>query len=141
MNGEHTKALFDEFPDLYRGRNKSIKESLMSFGFECEDGWFDIIYNLSKELTEYGKKKGAVAEAFQVKEKFGTLRFYLNGNADETEHSIINKYEKLSGTTCELCGEPGKHIIADSGWHMTRCEKHKAISQADWVRYGGKEKI
>ena len=35
MNGEHTKALFDEFPDLYRGRNKSIKESLMSFGFEC----------------------------------------------------------------------------------------------------------
>ena len=43
MNTENTKKLIEAFPALYRGYKKSPRESLMCFGFECGDGWFDLI--------------------------------------------------------------------------------------------------
>ena len=132
MNAEHTQTLFDEFSDLFRGRNKSLMESLMPFGFECEDGWFDIVYNLSKELAEYAKKNNCDIEASQVKEKFGTLRFYVRSECADKIYETIAKYEKLSASTCELCGEPGI-LIKKTGWYMTRCEKHKDITQREWT--------
>lgn len=69
MNVKNTKKLYNDFPKLYKGHKKSIRESLMPFGFMCEDGWFDLIYNLSKEITKLDPK-GEV-EAVEVKEKFG----------------------------------------------------------------------
>ena len=49
---EYTKKLFESFPLLYRGRFKSISENLMPFGFECNNGWFKIIWNLSKNIAK-----------------------------------------------------------------------------------------
>lgn len=41
----------------------------------------------------------------QIKEKYGSLRWYDNG-APEEARKIINKYESLSGHTCIKCGAP-----------------------------------
>jgi len=88
----------------------------MSFGFECGDGWFNLIYDLSKELS----KQDPSCIVVQVKEKFGGLRFYVNG-VSEKGWNIIAEYELKSHTTCEYCGAIGR---ARSGnWIKTLCNK------------------
>ena len=61
-------------------------------------------------------------QATQVKEKFGTLRFYT-----DAWHPIIDAYitfaENMSETTCEICGSPG--AINDGGWLTVRCKQHE----------------
>jgi hypothetical protein len=69
------------------------------------------------ELIEAGWDK----EIHQVKQKFGTLRFYTGGATDKM-YEIIREYERVSAVTCEVCGEPGE--IRSGGWIETLCETH-----------------
>lgn len=81
MNKEHTRELIEIAPILYAGRRKPITENLMAFGFECGDGWFYPLRELSENLEAINillKKYRVKIEAAQVKEKYGTLRFYTN---------------------------------------------------------------
>lgn len=71
---------------LYGGRKKPMTESLMCFGWECPDTWNDILSDLSFRLeglnvTYYPKYRTRI-EAVQVKEKFGSLRFYYDMHTD-----------------------------------------------------------
>ena len=56
----------------------------------------------------------------QVKEKFGTLRFYSPGN--EKINRCITLAERMSAVTCELCGNEGQ-LGAQGYWYSTRCAK------------------
>jgi hypothetical protein len=56
--------------------------------------------------------------ATQVKEKFGTLRFYYNGGDDYCD-GVIHMAESMTGCTCEECGKPGRSNT--SGWIKVRC--------------------
>ena len=126
MNEENTKKLINDFPKLYRGVNMPLTQSLMSFGFMCDDGWFDLIYQLSKELTEELKKDKSLEEdvyVVEVKEKFGGLRFYITCGTDRI-FDIITKYEEKSYKTCEICGKKGKLSVI-GGWYRTLCKKHR----------------
>lgn len=58
----------------------------------------------------------------QVKEKFGTLRFYYSGG-DEYISGAVVMAEAMSGTTCETCGSPGH--IRGHGYVYTACDKHE----------------
>ncbi len=57
--------------------------------------------------------------ASQVKEKFGTLRFYYNGG-DEYIHGLAAMAEAMSARTCESCGSPAK--TQGTGWRTTMCQ-------------------
>lgn len=57
----------------------------------------------------------------QIKEKFGTLRWYDDGAPQEV-CDIINKYEDLSWNTCIVCGKPSELI--SSGWISPYCRDH-----------------
>ena len=57
--------------------------------------------------------------AVQVKEKFGTLRFYYNGG-DEYIHGLVAMAETMSARTCESCGAPAKST--NNGWITTMCQ-------------------
>lgn len=59
--------------------------------------------------------------ASQVKEKFGTLRFYMSSSNDKIE-KLIDEAERKSAITCEECGEPG--VLRGGGWLKTLCDKH-----------------
>lgn len=94
----------------------------MEFGVECGPGWYDIIDKLTKEVQDVIIRKGL--EDFyvtQVKEKYGTLCFYLSYMTDEISE-IIARAEEQSEKTCEVCGEEGK-LIKHQGWYQVRCEK------------------
>ena len=132
MNEEHTEKLYKDFPNLYCGKDKTLQESLMPFGFMCGDGWFKLIHNLSRRITKLDPE-GRV-EAVEVKEKFGGLRFYINAAPKEI-HDLIQVAEDKSYHICEECGHKGK-IRDDIGWYRTLCEQHYKE-----VKYGPKKHI
>jgi hypothetical protein len=205
---ELDQKLVKRFPVLYQDRYSPMSQTCMCWGFECGDGWFDIIWQLSLALedelgyswlqkrrflflkgfarrwsdlmyklspvrqTKYRQEgTGQPGDPYrmvlvsreaprwderivqflfgktreignfetermflkslvfwpntgfavtQVKEKFGTLRFYSDGN--DRIWRLVRFADALSAVTCELCGEPGK-LGQRYGWYSTRCTK------------------
>ena len=111
MNKKNEKKLLKGFPHLYRRYDKPITETFMCFGFECGDGWFDIIYDLSRkidaQLKEEPRKFAKQFAVEQVKEKFGTLTYYVH-MVSEAISRLIREARTKSAVTCESCGKPGK---------------------------------
>jgi hypothetical protein len=99
----------------------------IAFGFECGDGWFDILLDCIQKLeVEINKMPEAEQEhvyATQIKEKFGTLRFYISCGTDKM-HDITSEAEQKSENVCEMCGKPGK--LYAEGWWYTSCPDHAA---------------
>lgn len=128
MNLRNDAYLCRKFPLLYAARGDSMTVTCMCWGFECGNGWYKIIKDLSAKLEsmiEQYKKDHPNEEwprAAQVKEKYGTLRFYMTHSTDEMEKAI-REAEELSAKTCEVCGKPGKYYA--DGWCKVRCDKHK----------------
>lgn len=116
--------LYNKFNYMFDNRHLGAKKSNMCFGFECGDGWFQIIAELCGKIDAYLADKMDLKKSFkvnQVKETFGSLRFYVSV-ADDTIYSFIEEAEKKSEETCELCGKPGS-IIKNNGWLTCLCEK------------------
>ena len=90
MNEQNTKYLLETFPDLYRQYYLSPQETCMCWGFECGDGWFEIIKKLSEDITKIDPK----VEASQVKEKYGSLRFYTGGGKKRVWQTIQKRKDK-----------------------------------------------
>lgn len=120
MNAEHTKYLYDTYPALYRQHAWPMSQTAMCWNFDCGTGWFSIIDDLSRRITELDKRDGTQTEAVQVKEKFGTLRFYVNAESDAVSEAI-REAEERSATTCEMCGLPGQ--LREGGWLRTLCDE------------------
>lgn len=94
------------------------------FWFECQVGWLPILYSTGKSLEAlnrvYAIRGDAPVVATQVKEKFGTLRFYYIGG-DGQEEALIEQAEHASAVTCEDCGNLG--TLRSGGWHRTLCDR------------------
>ena len=124
MRQELEEKLTQKYPNLFRGRNLSIRENLMPFGCEHGDGWYKILNNMCRSLQKQldkDKDKGSDEFMFtQIKEKYGTLRVYTNGYNEDIS-KIIGKATKKSCTTCEDCGDKGRR--RNDGWLYTRCDK------------------
>lgn len=125
MNRENTEKLFHDFPLLYRGRWLGPERNLMHYGFCCGDGWFDLVYRLSQELTRMAVLHGVQDKlmALQVKEKFGALRFYTTypSGCLEDIRKLIQAAERKSQRTCERCGAPGQLLRQPHGYFATLC--------------------
>jgi hypothetical protein len=117
MKPELQEQLFAIKPSMFN--RSSIRESLMAFGFDCGDGWFDLLRRLITDLVPYD------IEVLQVKEKFGTLRFYTGGVPSDDSDKIwsrIDQAELESETTCEKCGSTDAKLRG-GGWIVTLCDK------------------
>jgi hypothetical protein len=146
MKQELDKLLCEKYPKMMVNRNKSMIETCMCWGFECGDGWFNILDQLMSNIQhhiDWKEKQRNWAVTFnstsspedmrpvpesipqvtldQVKEKFGGLRFYYTGG-DEHIRGLVSMAESMSVVTCEICGSPGKR--GGIGWISTRCEEH-----------------
>lgn len=84
---------------------------------EVGEGWADVLYHA--HMIAYDNDPEYVIH--QIKEKFGTLRFYTNLQI-EVEMMI----ENLSINVCERCGEFGSlSAKSTNGWVQTLCRKHR----------------
>ena len=110
---------------------------------QAKAGNFDLFEEANKSLTDEEYKNKRLAEIVagdfrevhesipqvtldQVKEKFGTLRFYYTGGDDEIS-GMVRMAESMSGVTCEECGNPGE--TKGQGWVVTLCETHRAARE------------
>jgi hypothetical protein len=123
---------------------------------QCKAGNFDLFEEANKSFTEEYKNERLaeiVAGDFrevspefpqvtldQVKEKFGTLRFYYSGG-DDTISGMVRMAESMSAVTCETCGNPGTRT--GGGWIKTACKEHGGQdfeeSEEDYLKQGYEE--
>lgn len=185
MRKELDEALCKKYPKIFRDRYRGMEFTCMCWGFECGDGWFDLIdvlcgtiqrhidsrrryradtllFNRALRRAERGdlqclmncyagttpardkdkyERQLAWAEqrttatikdidskwrkvperieqvvAVQVKEKFGGLRFYIDGGDDEI-NAMIDVMCEMSYRICEDTGNPGK--VRSGAWIRT----------------------
>src|ERR1700743_2345957 len=89
--------------------------------FECGPGWANLIEDWSVKIEQIIEKKQENPEIFavQVKEKYGTLRFYMSCETEEIR-DLIHEAEALSSQTCESCGDTAK--MRGSSWLEVKCD-------------------
>ena len=113
----------EKYPLLYRKRNASMQETCMCWGICCGEGWHNLIDDLSakieKIIAALPEDKQGYIYAQQVKEKWGSLSFYMSYSNEEIDE-LIDEAELKSELTCEVCGEPGT-IDQRMGWLSCRC--------------------
>lgn len=90
-----------------------------TFGREiaCDEGWWPLISELHHKICELDPDY----RIYQIKEKFGTLRFYCapsNPDIQNQINALVREYELLSSQTCEITGGPGE-IMFRSGVYKT----------------------
>lgn len=116
LTPEHYRKLLTDFPLLYKN----------NMYFEVDDGWFDLLYDLSTKLENNLSVRSDLPNCEnyphvnQVKTKFGGLRFYTSDMPSHLQE-IIDVYEAKSYTVCELCGASGKPT--GRGWIWTLCPR------------------
>lgn len=150
MKQELDNQLCEKYPAIFASRNSPMTETAMCWGFECGDGWFNILNQLCSNIQSHINWNNSRREkllkdnphnitvpdavdqvvAEQIKEKFGTLRFYYKGG-DEYISGLVAMAESMSGVTCEECGTPGS--TSGPGWISTLCKEHR--EQKDAMRH------
>jgi hypothetical protein len=118
---EFAARMTERFPKMFEGKYG---------GFACGAGWWPMIETLCGVIQSHiDHSKGTCSQVTveQIKEKFGTLRFYVQGGDDYT-NGAISLAESLSAGICEDCGAPGKR--SGGGWVRTLCDFHVVEREA-----------
>ena len=145
MKQELDRLLCEKYPKMMVNRNKNMQETCMCWGFECGDGWFNILDQLMGNIQHHidwkNRKEEVVAQVTldQVKEKFGTLRFYYSGGDDAID-GMVRMAESMSGVTCEECSAPAQ--THGPGWIRTicePCETKRETERAEYAKSNGLE--
>jgi len=144
MKQELDRLLCEKYPLMMVNRNGAVTETCMCWGFECGDGWYNILNllmsniqhhidwnnkNFEKGYKQYKQVPQVTLD--QVKEKFGTLRFYYTGG-DDVIDGMVRMAESMSAVTCETCGNPGEQT--HGGWIKTTCKPCEAAREAERAR-------
>jgi len=131
---EFDTSMCAQFPQIFKMRNESCMVTCMCWGFEIGPGWHKMLIDACTKIKAICDETGLEVYADQIKEKFGTLRFYCTtvgdnlkpeyrddySQLDKQIHDIIYEAESKSETTCESCGAIG--YTGYSGWVTTLCE-------------------
>jgi hypothetical protein len=73
---------------------------------DCDSGWWPLIGELHQKALEIDPDY----RIYQIKEKFGALRFYFSASnplLSANIQQIVDSYEKKSTTVCEKTGQEG----------------------------------
>lgn len=126
MSPHLEQRLVDAFPLLYAEWHQPIERSAMGWGFTCGDGWFALLWELSDAVNTLIQREPeperADYRAIQVKEKLGTLQFYMRRSTEALDRVIADS-EPASAHVCDACGAPGV-LRKGPGLWRTRCAAH-----------------
>lgn len=95
------------------------------YGCIAPDGWKDIVLEADEMLAYIDPDY----EIHQIKEKFGTLRYYFGSKYgfDSIEgkimYAISSSAETKSSGTCEICGKWGE-LDTSKYYVRTLCDEH-----------------
>ena len=141
MNKELEIKLVNKYPNILKDYGGDMKATCMHWGMECGDGWYDLLDKLLAKLDYLFSVSGVQVIADQIKEKYGTLRFYyheVGGANSPVVHDIIENVitmaENMSERVCENTGKDGV-LCTRGGWYKTlsyeeaRKEGYKAYNK------------
>lgn len=127
MRQELDRLLCERYPEIFKNRYADMQVTAMCWGFDCEDGWFQVLDSLCHRIQNHldwvnrDEEKVPQVVVDQVKEKFGSLRFYYTGG-DDIIRGMVCMAESWAANTCEVCGNTG--TMRDGGWIRTLCDDH-----------------
>lgn len=106
----------------YDTKRKVEMITFEEWALSAPPGWRNLLEDLAVKLLDLGWDGGLL----QVKEKFGTLRFYWRNNIPEgVRHEIANDVvenaEDKSAYVCQECGKWG--LLRNDGWVSTLCDE------------------
>lgn len=78
MRDDLELKLQEEFAFMKQNHVPEERGLYRRWGCECSSGWYDIIYDCCRQIADRYEKEGIEVdfEPTQIKEKWGTLRFY-----------------------------------------------------------------
>lgn len=124
------RKLIDPTSKLFKNGN-IVKTSVVQVE-EANHPWrtyitkktFRKIERILVPLNKYNLRPIPEVKIGQIKEKFGTLRFYYDGG-DEVIQGMVSFAEALSGNICEMTGEAGSLCKKGKGlsWYKTLSER------------------
>lgn len=139
MRDELQEKLVKKYPRLFKQVVDKLPatKSCMAWGICCEDGWFYLLDETCHYLElEYQQTPDEVKQEYyrenpyaftlaQIKQKFGSLRVYLEKGTDKM-YEIANRAEERSMHLCEVCGEAGvKRDKGSAYWIRKVCDAHQ----------------
>lgn len=145
MTDDKIDELHKKYPIILQELHGDPSKTCMSDmhgGIACGNGWYDLLdglFNWCQWQADKNYYPQIVAE--QIKEKFGTLRFYyrleenseieeLKRNSSRPEYAerssdyirgAVSFAESMSAKTCERCGQPGK--VRGARWRTCVCDE------------------
>lgn len=91
---------------------------------DCDSGWWQLVFDCDAEMSRIDPNY----TIFQIKEKFGQLRYYFQTTDPEvlgSMNSVVRHYETLSVHVCEKTGKPGQ-LMKKDGVYKTLCDAFMA---------------
>ena len=121
MKRAYEELLIGAYPTIYHTLEPRLPGGER---FECGDGWYAIVEELSEELEAIARAGGQNRlNVVQVKEKLAALRVYFDRPAPEKAIAIVDAAIRKSRVACEFCGAPGELSRYREGWLKTLCGK------------------
>ena len=131
---------YEKFAAMMEEKYPSMFEGSYG-GFAIGPGWWPIVESLCAHIQSHvvqsNERRKLLLESNpyntpipdevppvvveQIKEKFGTLRFYSYGG-DRVTDGMVDMAETMSSMTCETCGKLGK--MRGKSWFYTACDEH-----------------
>jgi hypothetical protein len=96
---------------------------------ECSEGWSTLLDDLMTDMERVMEESGEdiTLRVFQIKEKFGGLRFYadVDGSVEIAGAlaALVSEAERRSYSICEVCGAEGE-LRRERSWIRTLCDTH-----------------
>ena len=159
-DAKYGEDFMSRFPILFQHRNLSMQETCMCWGIECPRGWYNILEQLCTVLEfhnmEFTKNHGIAIIADQVKEKFGTLRFYYTIRDVDKDGIVVESHEEETRNADEenrrriaydyLDMLASKYIVEAEDFTFNTCarcgvplEKDNKVETQGWLTYICKE--
>jgi hypothetical protein len=111
---------FEDFQHKYPNLFKEYPRS----GFDVRPGWETLVDSLcgilEQSIAYLPPEVRSEYQCAQIKEKFGSLRFYMTAETDYM-NGAISMAEEMSYHICETCGLPGE--TRPGGWILTLCDR------------------
>ena len=100
---------------------EALKEKIVTEypkSIDVDEGWYQLVIDCDKELTAIDP----YYRIFQIKEKFGGLRYYFHPSQSDTSKAmseVVSKYEAIAARTCEATGGSGVLMESVGGRRKT----------------------
>lgn len=104
------------------------------------EGWrkafgIQLCKDIKRALLKNGRKALLNYRIFDVKEKYGSLRWDDSGATVEVT-KILHKYEYISARTCIVCGELADVYTPIEYWLSPYCDKHAPTRSTYLIDFG-----